>query len=135
MILERVVKRVLVHDAAARGVQQIRVRFHQRQLPSSDEAARLFSERTMNGNEVGLPEQFFHAHQARTGLRRHLPGDKRIKREGLFHAKAAQQLDRFARDAAKANHAERAVAQFAAIYFERSSHCPVRARLSLMRKL
>src|SRR5262245_26220580 len=67
-VLQRLVKRALVHYAAARGVEQICVRLHQGEFARLDETARLFRKRTVNGNKVGLTEQLFQSDKAHAEL-------------------------------------------------------------------
>src|SRR3984957_5128471 len=115
--LQRREERVLIHDAAARGVEQVGIGLHQRQFLRTDKAAGFFGERTMDGDEIGLFEQFFQTYQLRAAFCRSFRAGKRIERDRLVHAEAAQQLECLACDAAESNDPERAIAQFAAHVF------------------
>ena len=54
--LERLRERVLVDDAAARGVDESRALLHQAQLALPDQSLGLGCERQMDRDEVGLHE-------------------------------------------------------------------------------
>ena len=57
-------ERAAVDDRAARGVDQDRGRFHQRQRASVDEVTRLGGRRAVDGHVVGLRQQLLERHQA-----------------------------------------------------------------------
>ena len=47
LFAQRLMQSVLVHDAAAGGVDKVSVRFHERQFTATDQAAGLVGERTV----------------------------------------------------------------------------------------
>ena len=60
--------RLLVRNRPARGVDEIRGRFHQRQFGRADQAAGAVGQLHMDGDEIGLLEQFFFGHQRGAGF-------------------------------------------------------------------
>ena len=118
----------LVHDPAARHVQQDRARLHGLDLGPPDEPARLRRQRGVDGDDVGSQQQLGQADQPRAVLGRLLLGEVRVVGDDAHLEAAGPPGDRLA-DLAEADDAQRLAAQLAAGEAARS-HSPVRTDAS-----
>ena len=110
---ERCDQRRLIHDRAARGVDEPRRRLHQREIGGSDKTVRAGAQHEMDGEDVRLPEEIFFrdvggARGQRLLLRQVLaPGDD-------AHAEGEADAGDLRADIAEAEHAQGLAAQIGA---------------------
>lgn len=111
-LVQRAHERGLVHDGAARGVDEMRALFHPTELRLADEPARLRRERGVQGDKVGFREKliecgkmhakFFRLRQRsrRRGIKcdHAHPECRRAFRDRLPDAPAADEAERLARN-------------------------------------
>jgi hypothetical protein len=104
-VLEGQVKGLLVHDAAAGGVDDAHRRLHQPQLAVADEAERLGRLGQVDGDEVALAQQLLQAHQPDAELRGAGGLDVRVVGDDV-HVERRQPLGDEHADAAETEHAD-----------------------------
>src|SRR5205085_4228773 len=104
---------VLVHDTAACCVDQIGNGFHRPNLLVADEAASFEGQWTMNRNEIRLAHQLIERYFPAAGGAYLLVGQEWIEHQGRIHAKPGEKFLQCPADSAKADDAERPIAQLA----------------------
>jgi hypothetical protein len=103
-------ERALVDDRAARGVDQVGARLHQREPARVDQAAGRFVQRAVDGQEVGFAKQRVEVDQADADLGRDLRIGDRVVRDAV-HLERAGQAEQLGADVAEADRAQRAAGQ------------------------
>jgi hypothetical protein len=103
--VERGHERLLVDDAAARGVDQQRAALHLGHRRRPDEAAGLVGQRRVAGDEVGAGEELVQVDQLHAEPRRRLAADERVVAQHL-HLEAARAVGGDAADVAESDDAE-----------------------------
>jgi len=111
--IERVDQGRLVHQPAARGVDQVRTGFHQRQAARVEQVGGVLGARDMQGDHVGPGQQLGQGHQRHAAVRGGRRRQERIMR-GDFHADPARLARDRAADAAQADHAQPLAFEFEA---------------------
>ena len=112
--LDRLVQRLLVHERAARGVDEVGARLHARELLAADQPARLLVQRGVQRHEVGLLQQRLERDQLDADRGGALAGDERVVGDDA-HLEGARTLGHARADAPEADDAERVPGQFDAL--------------------
>ena len=106
---ERLGKRLLVDDSAARAVDDPHARLHHRERRRAHQRLGVVGERRVRRDEIGAPVELLQRHHLDPDSRRRLAGQNRVVADH-FHLEPDRPLGHDAPDIAQTNHAEGLVA-------------------------